>query len=155
VQYSSFHDAVALRTVFAKDLKEAGIDPMAPVSGCRTPGAGASGHWWATASRSGADDRTLRHHIGKRTGAEQTGGQVMCYWQGDDAVIEWYDSDTHIYAWATGSRDDNEALFNWWTARAGPIHPSMPMSMLTPTGGDPTTSVTDPMPTTNDPMTGG
>lgn len=124
VQYSSFHDAEAMRTWYANDAHAHGIDLASAVTctaqvleGC------ASGYWMAP---SGAMAKhAIRHHTTGTRLPSSTSGRMMSYWDGQEAVIEWFDSDTHIYAWATSSRDAAPQLLKWWTEIAGPAHPRM------------------------------
>jgi hypothetical protein len=121
VQYSSFHDAVAMRFKFTNDFSQAGIDPDGPACS-RSIDRGVTG-WWAPEPM--GVDGAITHEVGGDRSMAATSGRVMCYVQGGRAWIEWYDGDTHIFAWASAAEDAWPQLWDWWSMQAGPYHPRM------------------------------
>jgi hypothetical protein len=120
-QYSSFHDGVATRLKFSDDLPTAHVDPKAGACSATVPNG--TSQWWAEPAME--VDGPVEHMVGGHRPAGATFGRMMCYWRGDRAWIEWFDSDTHIYAWASSSQDAYPQLLQWWTTQAGPFHPRM------------------------------
>jgi hypothetical protein len=121
VQYSTFHDAVAMRTEYATDLAMAHLTGRA--GDCSRVAFG-QGRWWSSAERTDAQGEVV-HQIGMPMAADATGGRFMCYPADGKAWIEWIDGDTHIYGWASAPQDAYAALYNWWVNEAGPFHPPM------------------------------
>lgn len=128
VQYSWFHDAEAMRTRFRHDVEVSGVNPTEGATACAQGGNGSSAYWMPETST--GSGRGI-HHVGTRAPAHATWGRVLCYWAPDNrAVVEWYDYDTHIYAWALTDQAKSGLLFAWWRREAGPWHPPMDMTTL-------------------------
>jgi hypothetical protein len=123
VQYSSFHDAESMRAKFEHDLSAAGLVGSAGPAACSTAAGTGYGGWWMDDAMGNA--RRFVHRVSGTPRPWSTHGRLMCYWHGDRATIEWYDSDTHIYAWASASQDQSVELFRWWADQAGPQHPRL------------------------------
>lgn len=129
VQYSWFHDAEAMRTRFAFDMRAAHVRGAADPSACAATGGNAFGRYWM--NKTMTSDGRGAHHTSPHSPAGATHGRLLCYWGSKNtATLEWYDSDTHIYAWATTTQQLAAQMFRWWRAEAGPWHPPMDPSAM-------------------------
>jgi hypothetical protein len=154
LQYSTFHDALAIRFEFKTDAKTARIPEDAGDCSETPPG---SGRWWGAA----ADDTMgtggeVMHDVQKTAShmpGGTTGGRYMCYRDGGLVWIEWYDGDTHIYGWAAASQDAYPQLYNWWVNQAGPFHPRMTATM--PDGSTDSSSGSTAPPPSDSPTSSG
>lgn len=124
VQYSSFHDAESLRDRFDKDATASGIDPGSASECSAQTVSGCVSSYWMAASEM-LPKKPLTHHIGTDADRGATHGRLLAYQTEDQQVVEWYDYDTHIYAWAFSPVDSAAELFTWWQRYAGPAHPRM------------------------------
>jgi hypothetical protein len=123
VQYSTFHDAVALRDQYQHDLLQAGISSD-NTGDCSHTAYGA-GQWWSASPERVDQVGEVDHKLGRPLIDDATRGRYMCYESDGDAWIEWFDNDTHIYGWASASQDAYHELYDWWSTQAGPFHPPM------------------------------
>jgi hypothetical protein len=102
------HTGSALKTFSDDQITAAGLN-FPTAKGCAT-------------SAAAADVWTLRGDIAhvERHLVREPGGLVLCYAQGGQAVIEWTDATTGIYARALASTAQRGALYMWWREKAGP-----------------------------------
>jgi hypothetical protein len=107
VEYMYAHNGSALKIYSANEISAAGLN-FPTSSEC--------------ASATEAADTWVRSddiaHI-ERHFTRQAEGRVLCY-QAGQAVIEWTDSPTGIYARATGPATMRRKLYGWWKDSAGP-----------------------------------
>jgi serine/threonine protein kinase len=108
VEYIYAHNGSAMKTFFNDEITAAGLNFPTSDECAR---AGEAADTWM---RSG----DIGHLEGNFT--RQAEGRVLCYPGGGQAVIEWTDSTTGIYARATGPAVAGRALYDWWKANAGP-----------------------------------
>jgi hypothetical protein len=140
VQYSWFHDAEAMREKFGADLAQAGfpgaggaLDPYLSdtsddfVRLCSSSGRALASFWMAKTTR---EDGRGTHNLGSDRPESATRGRVLCLAPPRKTrLLEWYDGDTHIFAWATSTHSVSD-LFGWWQAEGGPWHPPMDVSAM-------------------------
>jgi hypothetical protein len=124
VQYSTFHDARATVNQLEYDMHKQSIPAEASSPRCGTRAPRAVSRWWMFERENTSKPVHTIVGTGPRPGSETvTRGWVLCYQDEGVAHVEWFDSDTHIFAWATGP--EAAGLFAWWSTQAGPIHPAM------------------------------
>ena len=88
-----------------------------------------------TCSRTGvaADTWVRMDDIGHREKLSRAaGGRLLCYVAGSQAVMEWTDIDTGVYAHAAAPAAARAALYRWWATKAGPG--ALEMTAMGPAG---------------------
>jgi serine/threonine protein kinase len=118
LQYNSMHDGVAMRTNY--QLIQVNHHLLANEGNCAGDIPHGEKPWYSM--EGGPPDGRVTHVLGHKLGSST--GRAMCYEENGLAWIEWYDSDTHVYAFASTSLEDYPALYEWWLKSAGPDHPS-------------------------------
>ena len=108
VEYMYAHNGSALNTYADDQITAAGLN-FPTSQGCLHAAAGAD--VWTR-----SDDIV---HV-ERHFKREPGGRVLCYPQGGQAVIEWTDATTGIYARGMAPSTQRAALYAWWRKQAGP-----------------------------------
>jgi serine/threonine protein kinase len=108
VEYMYAHNGTALKTYSDNQITAAGLN--FPTSQ-ECAGADAAADTWIRRDDIGHVERHF---------TRQAEGRVLCYVAGGQAVIEWTDSTTGIYAHASGESGARRALYDWWKGNAGP-----------------------------------
>ena len=108
VEYMYAHNGSAMKIFSNNEITAAGLN--FPTSGKCASGDDAADTW-----RRRDDIGHIENHFSR-----QAEGRVLCYLAGGQAIIEWTDSPTGIYARATAPATARRALYNWWKNGAGP-----------------------------------
>lgn len=108
VEYMYAHNGSAMKIYSNNEITAAGLN--FPTSGKCANGGEAADTWLRR-----DDIGHLERHFSR-----QAEGRVLCYLAGGQAIIEWTDSTTGIYARATAPAVARRALYNWWRNDAGP-----------------------------------
>jgi hypothetical protein len=105
--YSYSHSGIALRQYFNNRVTAAGLTSETK-SDCSATGIGV-GSW-----RSSGDVKIV-------TSSRNANGRFLCYSEGGNAYIEWFDVPQVIYGVAHRPNSERRHLYEWWMTHAGPV----------------------------------
>jgi hypothetical protein len=108
VEYMYAHNGSAMKIYSNNEITAAGLN--FPTSDKCAQG-GESADTWLRSD----DIGHIEQHFSR-----QAEGRVLCYLAGGQAIIEWTDSTTGIYARATAPAAMRRTLYSWWKNDAGP-----------------------------------
>jgi hypothetical protein len=124
VEYALFHDETAMNEFFNTEVTGPNYRVKFPNEGCsrkRPPG---GGPWYSSEENADPMIGSLHHLLKKRAPGQTASGLMICYVDEDHLYwIDWFDNDTHIYAFASATSENYQKLFDWWQNEAGPFHP--------------------------------
>jgi serine/threonine protein kinase len=112
VKYMYAHSGTAMKEFSNNQITRAGLNPPDPLAGT----AGTCKDNVAAADTWVRSDDII--HLERLTRSSE--GRVLCYVAAGDAVIEWTDTPTGIYAVASRPAGERRALYAWWRGKAGP-----------------------------------